>query len=142
MSQAKFFIAMIFCIASGAVGADSIATASTTSNEQSGLFAYLLHLLKQARGPHAKVVAVGTRHALDLGRRGNAYALLVEDQAAEEKFVAEGFGLRRHAVVHNDFVMIGPKTHRATTRGRDRECGCGTGRAEHGHRLQSMRADR
>jgi tungstate transport system substrate-binding protein len=119
MSQAKFLIAAILCIASGAVGAESITLASTTSTEQSGLFAHLLPLFKKASGLDVKVVAVGTGQALDLARRGDADALLVHDQAAEEKFVAEGFGLRRHAVMYNDFVLIGPKTDPARTRGAD-----------------------
>ena len=119
MSRAKFFIAAILCIASGAAGAESITLASTTSTEQSGLFAHLLPLFKQASGLDVKVVAVGTGQALDIARRGDADALLVHDQAAEEKFVAEGFGLKRHAVMYNDFVLIGPKTDPAATRGSD-----------------------
>ncbi len=119
MSQAKFVIAAILCIASGSAGAESITPASTTSTEQSGLFAYLLPLFKQAKGLDVKVVAVGTGQALDIARRGDADALLVHDQAAEEKFVAEGFGLKRHAVMYNDFVLIGPKTDPAATRGSD-----------------------
>ena len=119
IGQAKFFIAAILCIASGAAGAESITLASTTSTEQSGLFAYLLPLFKQATGLDVKVVAVGTGQALDIARRGDADALLVHDQSAEEKFVAEGFGLRRHAVMYNDFVLIGPKSDPAGTRGAD-----------------------
>jgi tungstate transport system substrate-binding protein len=83
----------MLCIVSGAAAAQSITLASTTSTEQSGLFAHLLPLFKQASGVDVKVVAVGTGQALDIGRRGDADALLVHDQAAEEKFVAEGFGI-------------------------------------------------
>ena len=119
MSQAKFFLVVILSIASGAVGAESITLASTTSTEQSGLFAHLLPLFKQASGLDVKVVAVSTGQALDLARHGDADALLVHDQSAEEKFVAEGFGLRRHAVMYTDFVLIGPKTDPAATRGSD-----------------------
>jgi tungstate transport system substrate-binding protein len=119
LGQAKFFITAILCIASGAAGAESITLASTTSTEQSGLFAHLLPRFKQASGLDVKVVAVGTGQALDLARRGDADALLVHDQAAEETFVAEGFGLRRHAVMYNDFVLIGPKSDPAATRGPD-----------------------
>jgi tungstate transport system substrate-binding protein len=119
MSQPRFFIAAILCIASGAVRAESITLASTTSTEQSGLFAHLLPVFKQASGLDVKVVAVGSGQALDLARRGDADALLVHDQAAEEKFVAEGFGLRRHAVMYNDFVLIGPKSDPAGARGTD-----------------------
>jgi tungstate transport system substrate-binding protein len=85
-----------------------ITLASTTSTEQSGLFAHLLPAFTAATGIGVRVVALGTGQALDVGRRGDADALLVHDQAAEEKFVAEGWGGPRHAVMYNDFVIIGP----------------------------------
>jgi tungstate transport system substrate-binding protein len=119
IGQARGLFSAILCIASGVVGAQSITLASTTSTEQSGLFAHLLPLFKQASGLDVKVVAVGTGQALDIARRGDADALLVHDQAAEDKFVADGFGLRRYAVMYNDFVLIGPKTDPAVTRGQD-----------------------
>jgi len=119
MSKAKFFMAAILCVASGVAGAESITLASTTSTEQSGLFAYLLPKFKAASGLDVKVVAVGTGQALALARRGDADALLVHDQAAEEKFVAEGFGLRRYPVMYNDFVLIGPKGDPAGVHGSD-----------------------
>lgn len=117
--KVRFAFAAVLCVAGGAAGAESITLASTTSTEQSGLFAHLLPLFKQASGLDVKVVAVGTGQALDIGRRGDADALLVHDQAAEEKFVAEGFGLPRHAVMYNDFVLIGPKTDPVAARGSD-----------------------
>ncbi len=86
----------------------SIVMASTTSTEQSGLFAHLLPAFKQASGVDIKVVALGTGQALDTGRRGDADVLFVHDQAAEEKFVAEGFGVKRYPVMYNDFVLVGP----------------------------------
>ncbi len=99
--------------------AQSIVVASTTSTEQSGLFAHLLPAFKQATGIEAKVVALGTGQALDMGRRGDADVLFVHDQAAEEKAVAEGAALRRYAVMYNDFVLIGPRADPAGVRGRD-----------------------
>ena len=69
-----------------------ITMASTTSTEQSGLFPHLLPAFKRASGIDVRVVAVGTGQALDIGRRGDADVLFVHDQAAEEKFVAEGNG--------------------------------------------------
>ena len=96
-----------------------IVLASTTSTEQSGLFKHLLPLFTQASGIEVRVVAVGTGQALDMGRRGDADALFVHDQPAEEKFVAEGFGLPRRAVTYNDFVLIGPKADPAGVRGND-----------------------
>ena len=97
----------------------SLVMASTTSTEQSGLFAHLLPAFKQATGIEAKVVALGTGQALDMGRRGDADVLFVHDQAAEEKFVADGFGVKRFPVMYNDFVLVGPASDQAKTRGKD-----------------------
>lgn len=91
--------------------------ASTTSTEQSGLFKHLLPAFTQTTGIDVRVVAVGTGQALDMARRGDADILFVHDQVAEEKFVAEGFGLERRPVMYNDFVLVGPKTDPAGVRG-------------------------
>ncbi len=99
--------------------AESIVLASTTSTEQSGLFAHLLPRFTADTGIQVKVVALGTGQALDLARRGDADVVLVHDVAAEEKFVAEGFGLKRMPVMANDFVLIGPASDPAGLRGRD-----------------------
>ena len=96
-----------------------IVVASTTSTEQSGLFAHLLPVFKQATGIDVRVVALGTGQALDTGRRGDADVVFVHDQVAEEKFVAEGFGLKRLPVMYNDFILVGPKADPAGARGRD-----------------------
>jgi len=96
-----------------------IVMASTTSTEQSGLFGHLLPLFKQASGIDVRVVAVGTGQALDMARRGDADVVFVHDPAAEEKFVAEGFGLQRRPVMYNDFVLIGPRADPAKTQGKD-----------------------
>jgi len=93
--------------------------ASTTSTEQSGLFSHLLPAFKAATGIDARVVALGTGQALDMGRRGDADVLFVHDQAAEEKFIAEGWGLKRLPVMYNDFVLIGPANDPAGLRGQD-----------------------
>jgi tungstate transport system substrate-binding protein len=87
----------------------SIIVASTTSTEQSGLFGYLLPRFSAATGIAVKVVAVGTGQALDIGRRGDADVVFVHDRTAEEKFLGEGFGVRRFDVMYNDFVIVGPK---------------------------------
>jgi len=97
----------------------SITMASTTSTEQSGLFPYLLPAFKQATGIDVHVVAVGTGQALDMGRRGDADVLFVHDRQAEEKLVAEGFGLKRTDVMYNDFVIVGPQGDPAGAKGRD-----------------------
>ena len=97
----------------------SIVMASTTSTEQSGLFSHLLPEFKKATGIEAKVVALGTGQAIDMGRRGDADVLFVHDQVAEEKIVAEGFVLKREPVMYNDFVLIGPSTDPAGVKGKD-----------------------
>ncbi len=96
-----------------------IVVASTTSTEQSGFFGHLLPLFRRSSGIDVRVVAVGTGQALDIGRRGDADVVFVHDTAAEEKFVAEGFAARRVPVMHNDFVLIGPKADPAQARGRN-----------------------
>jgi tungstate transport system substrate-binding protein len=103
----------------GAATAQSITMASTTSTEQSGLFGHLLPEFKRATGLDVKVVAVGTGQAIDTARRGDADVLFVHDQAAEEKFVAEGGAEKRWPVMYNDFVLVGPKSDPAGTRGKD-----------------------
>ena len=99
--------------------APAIVMASTTSTEQSGLFAHLLPEFKRASGIDVKVVALGTGQAIDMGRRGDADVLFVHDQVAEEKVVADGFAVKRFPVMYNDFVLIGPASDPAKTRGRD-----------------------
>lgn len=83
--------------------------ASTTSTEQSGLFKHLLPLFEKESGIKIRVVALGTGQALALAARGDADALLVHDRPAEETFIAQGHGLDRRDVMHNDFVLVGPK---------------------------------
>ena len=95
----------------------SITVASTTSTEQSGLFGHILPMFTKKTGIGVKVVALGTGQALDVGRRGDADVVFVHDRAAEDKFVAEGAGVDRRDVMYNDFVLIGPKSDPATTRG-------------------------
>lgn len=96
-----------------------ITVASTTSTEQSGLFAHLLPVFEKARGIKVRVIAQGTGQALDTGRRGDADVLFVHDKVAEEKFVSEGFGVKRLEVMYNDFILVGPKTDPATAAGSD-----------------------
>lgn len=97
----------------------SLVMASTTSTEQSGLFAHLLPRFTAASGITVKVVALGTGQALDLARRGDADVAFVHDPAAEARFVAEGWGLKRLPVMYNDFVLIGPASDPAGAKGSD-----------------------
>ncbi len=95
----------------------SIIVASTTSTQDSGLFGHILPLFKAASGIELRVVAQGTGQALDTGRRGDADVLFVHAKAQEEKFVADGFGVKRFPVMYNDFVLIGPKNDPAGIKG-------------------------
>ncbi len=96
-----------------------IVLASTTSTEQSGLFAHLLPAFTAASGITVRVLALGTGQALDTARRGDADALLVHDRVAEERFVAEGFATQRRELMYNDFVLLGPASDPAGLRGSD-----------------------
>jgi tungstate transport system substrate-binding protein len=97
----------------------SILVASTTSTQDSGLFGHLLPLFKARTGIAVKVVAQGTGQALDTGRRGDADVVFVHARPQEEKFVADGFGVKRHPVMYNDFVLIGPRHDPAGAAGKD-----------------------
>jgi tungstate transport system substrate-binding protein len=94
-----------------------ITVASTTSTEQSGLFGFLLPAFTKKTGIAVHVVALGTGQALDVGRRGDADVVFVHDRPAEDKFVAEGFGVDRRDVMYNDFVLVGPKADPAKVAG-------------------------
>lgn len=95
----------------------SIVVASTTSTQDSGLFGHILPLFKKKTGIDVKVVAQGTGQALDTGRRGDADVLFVHARAQEEKFIADGFGVKRFPVMYNDFVVVGPKGDPAGIKG-------------------------
>ena len=94
-----------------------ITVASTTSTEQSGLFRHLLPIFNARTGIEVRVVAVGTGQALDIGRRGDADVVFVHARPLEEKFMAEGHGVKRFDVMYNDFVFIGPKSDPAKLAG-------------------------
>jgi tungstate transport system substrate-binding protein len=96
-----------------------ITVSSTTSTEQSGLFKDLLPHFTKATGIEVRVVALGTGQALDMARRGDADVVFVHDKVAEDKFVAEGFGVKRFEVMYNDFIIVGPKSDPAKARGKD-----------------------
>ena len=119
LAPVRYALLATILIASGVVHAQALVMASTTSTEQSGLFAHLLPAFKAASGLDVKVVAVGTGQAIDMGRRGDADVLFVHDQAAEEKLVHEGFATQRLPVMYNDFVLVGPAADPASVRGKD-----------------------
>jgi tungstate transport system substrate-binding protein len=112
MKRGSLVLALLFSLfVHGAALAQErgIVVASTTSTEQSGLFGFLLPKFTEKTGIKVKVVAVGTGQALDIGRRGDADVVFVHDRPAEDKFMAEGFGVHRFNVMYNDFVIVGPK---------------------------------
>ena len=124
-SRRKMVLACIASIGAAVLPAQviaqekSIVVASTTSTQDSGLFEYLLPIFQQKTGIAVKVIAQGTGQALDTGRRGDADVVFVHAKSAEEKFLAEGQGVKRNPVMYNDFVLIGPKNDPAGIKGRD-----------------------
>jgi tungstate transport system substrate-binding protein len=97
----------------------SIVVASTTSTQDSGLFGHILPAFKAKTGIDVKVISQGTGQALDTGRRGDADVVFVHARPQEEKFVADGFGVKRFAVMYNDFILVGPKSDPAGVKGKD-----------------------
>jgi tungstate transport system substrate-binding protein len=99
----------------------SIVVASTTSTQDSGLFGHILPIFKARTGIDVKVISQGTGQALDTGKRGDADVVFVHVKAQEERFVTDGFGVKRHAVTYNDFILVGPKSDPAGVKGKDIE---------------------
>ena len=95
----------------------SIVVASTTSTQDAGLFGHILPIFERETGIHVNVLAQGTGQALDTARRGDADVVFVHAKAAEEQFVADGYGVKRVPVMYNDFVLIGPKSDPAGIEG-------------------------
>ena len=117
MGLLRFCILGFLLVGSATAQPRYITLASTTSTEQSGLFKHLLPLFEKKTGIQVRVVALGTGQALDMGRRGDADVVFVHARPLEEKFVAEGYGVRRHEVMYNDYVLIGPKSDPAKVAG-------------------------
>ena len=117
MDLASRILVSLFLCASAHAQQTYITVASTTSTEQSGLFKHLLPIFEKKSGIQARVVALGTGQALDMGRRGDVDVVFVHARPLEEKFLAEGFGIGRYDVMYNDFVLIGPKADPAKVSG-------------------------
>jgi tungstate transport system substrate-binding protein len=114
MNSVAALILVAWCSTAGALAAERFITvASTTSTDHSGLFRHLLPMYERDSGIGVRVVALGTGQALDLARRGDADVVLVHDTGAEQKFVAEGYGVKRRDLMYNDFVLVGPKANPA-----------------------------
>ncbi len=103
--------------AGSAFAAGEILCSSTTSTENSGLFAHILPIFEKKTGIKVKVVARGTGAAIEMGRRGDADVAFVHAREQELKAVQEGFFVNRHDVMYNDFVIIGPKDDPARVTG-------------------------
>jgi tungstate transport system substrate-binding protein len=110
-------VLLAIAIAPAALAQRFITVASTTSTEQSGLFKHILPIFEKKSGIKVRVVALGTGQALDLARRGDADVVFVHARSAEERFVREGYGVKRIPVMYNDFVLIGPKADPARIAG-------------------------
>ncbi len=117
MGLMRFLLIVGFFVSPAHAQQRFITVASTTSTEQSGLFKHLLPAFEKKTGIQVRVVALGTGQALDMGRRGDADVVFVHAKELEERFVAEGSGVRRQEVMYNDFVLVGPKSDPATVRG-------------------------
>jgi tungstate transport system substrate-binding protein len=118
MGLTRWFLAAMLCACVSAQAQQRFITvASTTSTEQSGLFKHLLPIFESKTGIQVRVVALGTGQALDMGRRGDADVVFVHAKPLEEKFVAEGFGVQRFAVMYNDFILVGPRSDPAKVGG-------------------------
>ena len=121
MRLRHLFLGAVLGLCAGALPAlaqdKSIVVASTTSTQDSGLFGSILPKFKAKTGIDVKVIAQGTGQALDTGKRGDADVVFVHAKSQEEKFVADGFGVKRFAVMYNDFVLIGPKSDPARIKG-------------------------
>ena len=114
---AAALVSVVLAVPAASAQDKSILVASTTSTQDSGLFEYLLPLFTKKTGITVKVVAQGTGQALDTGRHGDADIVFVHAKSAEEKFIAEGEGVKRFPVMYNDFVLIGPKGDPAGIKG-------------------------
>ncbi len=123
MQTRRHLFAVTAALLLGVTGASaqdkSIVVSSTTSTQDSGLFGHILPMFKAKTGIDVKVVSQGTGQALDTGRRGDADVVFVHAKSQEEKFVAEGAGVKRHPVMYNDFILVGPKGDPAGVKGRD-----------------------
>ncbi len=116
----KIALAGVFAFASLSASVaqeKSIVVASTTSTQDSGLFGHILPLFKAKTGIDVKVIALGTGQALDTARRGDADVVFVHAKSAEEKFLSEGYGVKRYPVMYNDFILVGPKSDPAGVKG-------------------------
>lgn len=114
-----WLLLVLFLFSAPSISASkSIILATTTSTVDSGLLDVLIPLFEKQSGYKVKMIGVGSGMAMAMGRRGEADVLLVHSPKDEEKLVAEGFGINRRPVMHNDFVLLGPADGTQTTFGK------------------------
>jgi len=106
----KLLISLVFVMVATIAQAETMKLAVTTSFHNSGLYEVLLPEIKKDTGIDVQLLVVGTGQALKLGEQGDVDAVLVHSRKAEDKFIADGFGIRRTEIMYNDFVFIGPKS--------------------------------
>ena len=95
----------------------NIILATTTSTQDSGLLDVLIPIFEKKTGYFVKTIAVGSGQAMAMGQKGEADVLLVHSPAAEKKFVADGYGINRQLIMHNDFIIVGSSTDKAKIKG-------------------------
>src|SRR5271157_274134 len=115
-----FVMSVVFCVLPAIATQPqqkNIILATTTSTQDSGLLDVLLPIFEKETGYFVKAIAVGSGQAMAMGQKGEADVLLVHSPEAEKKFMAEGYGVNRRLVMHNDFIIVGPKTDPAGIKG-------------------------
>src|SRR5579859_6133199 len=117
MRLAVVMAAALFSVTAAASSPKDIKMATTTSTDNSGLLKYLLPKYEAKCGCRVRYTAVGTGNAIKLGENGDVDMIMVHARAAEDKFVAEGHGVNRRDLMHNDFVIVGPHSDPAGVRG-------------------------
>ena len=117
MKKIVLMLSILTLIASSALAETRIKMASTTSTQNSGLFDYLLPIFEKKTGYFVKTIAVGSGQAMAMGAKGEADVLLVHSPAAEKKFMADGNGVERRIVMHNDYIIVGPPNDPAKIKG-------------------------
>ena len=110
-------IALFVSLESTLAGADSIIVQSSTSTKNSGLYDHILPIVKEETGITVNVVAVGTGQAIKNAQRCDGDVLLVHAKSSEEKFVAQGYGVKRSDLMYNDFIIVGPNNDPAGIHG-------------------------
>jgi tungstate transport system substrate-binding protein len=111
------FVSSITPAAAASHKQKNIILSTTTSTQDSGLLDVLIPVFEKKTGYFVKTIAVGSGQAMAMGQKGEADVLLVHSPAAEKKFVAEGYGINRRIIMHNDFVIVGPPSDPAGIKG-------------------------